>query len=73
MWIWTRMEKIIWTEHITNEEVLEMVGDERALTYTVRMRQRKCIKDTLRGDLQLRMVIEGKMEGEREQGEDQNR
>ena len=73
MWIWTRMEKIIWTEHITNEEVLEMVGDERALTYTVRMRQRKCIEDTLRGDLQLRMVIKGKMEGEREQGEDQNR
>ena len=26
MWLWRRMEKISWTEHISNEEVLRMVG-----------------------------------------------
>jgi len=35
-------------------------GEERALMHTIRKRQR-----TLRGDLLLRMVIEGKMEGKR--------
>ena len=25
MWIWRRMTKVSWTEHKTNEEVLQMV------------------------------------------------
>src|SRR6218665_1256167 len=29
MWIWRRMERISWTEHISNEEVLTLVGEER--------------------------------------------
>src|SRR6218665_1475730 len=31
MWIWRRMERISWTEHISNEEVLTLVGEERSL------------------------------------------
>ena len=31
MWIWRRMEKINWTEPITNEEVLTVIGEERAM------------------------------------------
>ena len=27
MWTWNRMEKISWTEHTTNEEVLAKIGD----------------------------------------------
>src|SRR6218665_3360166 len=27
MWIWRRMERISWTEHISNEEVLTLVGE----------------------------------------------
>jgi len=29
MWNWRRMEKVNWTKHKTNEEVLEMIGEER--------------------------------------------
>ena len=35
MWLWRRMEKISWTEHISNEEVLRMVGEERSMLATI--------------------------------------
>ena len=31
MWIWRRMERISWTEKITNEEVLRRVGEKRSM------------------------------------------
>jgi len=40
MQLWRRIEKISWTEHITNEEVLAMTGEERALILTIRKRQK---------------------------------
>src|SRR6218665_3835776 len=30
MWTWRRMEKVSWTEHKTNEEILETIGEERS-------------------------------------------
>lgn len=44
-----RVKKLSWTEHITNEEVLEIIGGERALIPTIRKRQ-KCAGHTLKGD-----------------------
>src|SRR6218665_1779362 len=35
MCTWKRMEKVSWTEHKTNEEVLEMIGVERSLERTI--------------------------------------
>jgi len=29
MWCWRRMEKIKWSEKVTNEEVLERIGENR--------------------------------------------
>ena len=63
MWTWRRMEKISWTEHQTNEEVLGKVGEERDFIHIIRPRQRKCIGPTLRGESLLRTVIVGKMKG----------
>ena len=68
MWIWRKMEKISWMEHITNEEVLNMVDEERDIICTIRERQRKWIGHTLRNDSLLRTVIEGRMEGRKTVG-----
>jgi len=68
MWIWRRMEKISWTEKITNEEVLRRVGVERQLLNMLRNRKKSWIGHTLRHDGLLKEVIEGRMEGKRGRG-----
>ena len=35
MWLWRRIEKISWTEKITNNEVLRRVGEKWSLIDTV--------------------------------------
>ena len=40
MWIWRRMEKISWTKHVTNEEILKLVEEKRSLVDTVKIRQK---------------------------------
>ena len=39
MWCWKRMLRISWTKKITNEKVLELVGNKRSLMETIRKRQ----------------------------------
>ena len=68
MWLWRRMEKISWTEHISNEEVLRMVGEERSILATIKKRQRNWIGHILRGDSLGREIIEGRMEGRKGRG-----
>src|SRR6218665_2203923 len=58
------MEKISWTEHISNEEVLKLV-EERSLLTIIRTRQRNRMGHKMRGDSLQREIIEGRMEGER--------
>jgi len=68
MWIWRRMEKISWTEKISNEEVLRRIGEERQLMSLIRTRKRKWIGHSIRGEGLLKEVIEGRMEGKRTRG-----
>jgi hypothetical protein len=68
MWMWRRMEKISWTEKITNEEVLERVGEERQLIKLIRNRKKNWVGHVLRGDGLLKKVTEGRMEGKRGRG-----
>ena len=42
--------KVKWTEHKTNEEVLEMVKEKRMLIETIRERQMNWIGHLLRSD-----------------------
>ena len=59
---------ILWSDKISNEEVLRRVGEERLLMETIQRRQRTWIGHTLRhGDL-LVVMIEGRMEGKRPPG-----
>ena len=68
MWIWRRMEKISWTEKISNEEVLRRIGEERQLMSLIRTRKHKLIGLSMRGEELLKEVIEGKMKGKRTRG-----
>ena len=68
MWLWRRMEKISWTEHISNDEVFRRVGEKRILLDKIVERQKNWIGHILRGDGLMRDVIEGRMEGQRTRG-----
>jgi hypothetical protein len=39
MWCWRRMEKIIWTDRVRNEEVLHRVKEERNILHTIKRRK----------------------------------
>ena len=59
---------ILWSDKISNEEVLRRVGEERILMEIIQRRQRTWIGHTLRhGDL-LVVMIEGRIEGKRSPG-----
>ena len=63
------MEKVSSTEHTTNEEVLETIGEERYLVIrTTKTRQKKWIGHTLKGESLLKTKIEEKTLGKRSKG-----
>ena len=39
MWCWRRMEKISWTDHVRNEEVLLGVNEQRNILHEIRKRK----------------------------------
>ena len=61
MWVWRKMEKINWRDMKTNEEVLQMVQEERSLMDVIWRRKKTWIGHILRGESLLRKVIEGRM------------
>jgi len=66
MWCWRRMEKIIWTDHVRNEEVLLRVKERRYILHEIRKRKANWIGHILRRNCLLQQVIERKIKGERE-------
>ena len=48
MWCWRRMEKIIWTDHVRNEEVLLRVNEQRNILHEIRKRKANWIGHILR-------------------------
>ena len=50
--------KVPWTEHKTNEEILQMVETERKIMDTVRSRQKRWLGHILRHDSLLRITLE---------------
>src|SRR6218665_696963 len=61
------MEKISWTEHISNE-MLKLVEEERSLIAMNRTRQRNWMRHIMTGDSLQRETIKGRMEGKRGRG-----
>ena len=60
------MEKISWTDHVRNEEVLLRVNEQRNILHEIRKRKANCIGHILRRNCLLKQVIEGKIKGEME-------
>ena len=58
MW-WRRMEKISWTDHVRNEEVLLRVNEQRNILHEIRKRKDNWIGHILRRNRLLKQVIEG--------------
>ena len=60
------MEKISWTDHVRNEEVLLRVNEQRNILHEIRKRKANWIGHILRRNCLLKQVIEGKIKGEME-------
>jgi hypothetical protein len=57
------MEKISWTDHVRNEEVLLRVSEQRNILHEIRKRKANWIGHILRRNCLLKEVIEGKIKG----------
>ena len=66
MWCWRRMEKISWTDHVRNEEVLLRVNEQRNILHEIRKRNANWIGHILPRNCLLKQVIEEKIKGEME-------
>jgi hypothetical protein len=63
MWCWRRMEKISWTDHVRNEDVLLSVKEQRNMLHEIRKRKANWIGHILYRNCLLKRVTEGKKEG----------
>jgi hypothetical protein len=57
------MEKINWTDHIRNEDVLLRVKEQRNIPHEINKRKANWIDNVLRRNSLLQQVIEGKIKG----------
>jgi hypothetical protein len=63
MWCWRRMEKIIWADHVRNEEVLLRVKEQRNILHEIRRQKANWIGHILCRNCLLWQVIGGKIQG----------
>ena len=70
MWIWRRMAKVSWKDKRTNEEVLQIVGENRKLLQKIQERKKNWIGHVLTGEVLMLEVMKGRAwkEGEAEEG-----
>jgi hypothetical protein len=62
MWCWRRMEKISWTDHVRNEDVLLRIKEQRNILHEICKRKSKWIGHILRRKCILLRVIEEKIQ-----------
>jgi len=60
--------KVPWTEHKTNEEILQMVATESEIMDTIRSRQKRRLGHILRHDSLLSITLEGQIQGKKAYG-----
>jgi hypothetical protein len=62
LWCWRRMEKISWTDHMRNEDVLLRVKEQRNILHEISKWKANWIGHILRRNF-LQRIIEGKIQG----------
>jgi len=60
------MEKISWTDHVRNEQVLLRVNEKRNILHEIRKRKANWTGHILRRNCLLKQVFEGNIKGEME-------
>ena len=68
MWCYRRMEKIRWTDRMTNEEVLERVSEKKSIWKSIQKRRNELIGHILRHDGLLGLILEGLVDGKNHRG-----
>jgi hypothetical protein len=63
MWCWRRKEKILWNDHVRNEEVLLRVKERRNILHEISKRKANWIGHILCRNCLLQQFIEGKIKG----------
>jgi hypothetical protein len=63
MWCWRRIEKISWTDHVRNEEVLLRIKEQRNILHEISKRKANWIVHFWRRNCLLQQVIEGTING----------
>ena len=61
MWCWRRMEKIKWSERVTNEQAIERIAEKRAHKNNFLRRRVNWIGHILRRNCLLHDTIEGQV------------
>ena len=73
MWIWRKMLKVSWIQKVTNQEILNMIHEERILMSSIHQRKHNWIGHVLRCDGVLNRIIEGESKGREEEDVKDNR
>jgi len=63
MWCWRSMEKISWTDHVRDEEVLLRANEQKNILHEIRKRKANWIGHILCRNCLLQRVNEGKVKG----------
>jgi len=63
MWCWRRLEKIIWTDRVRNEEVVLRLKEQMNILHEISKGKANWIGHILRKKCPLQQVIEGKIKG----------
>jgi len=64
MWCWRRMDKLSWTDHVRNEEVLLKVKVQKNILHEISKGKANLIGHILHRNCLIERVIEGKIKGE---------
>ena len=68
MWCYRRILKVRWVDHVTNEEILNKIGERRNFWQNLKKRRDKFVGHILRHPGLVNRTLEGRVEGKNARG-----